>query len=49
MCLATDASALARHPHVIATPQIGIHSEASEPGGEDIAYEVLAALEGEPL
>jgi D-3-phosphoglycerate dehydrogenase len=46
----STASALARHPHVIATPQIGIHTvEARARAAEDIAHEVLAALRGEPL
>ena len=46
----STASALARHAHVIATPQIGIHTvEARARAAEDIAREVLAALRGEPL
>jgi D-3-phosphoglycerate dehydrogenase len=46
----TGASLLVRHPHVIATPQIGTHTlEARVRAAEDIAREVLAALRGEPL
>jgi D-3-phosphoglycerate dehydrogenase len=44
------ASALVRHPKVIATPHIGAQTaEAQSRAAEDIANEVLAALEGEPL
>jgi D-3-phosphoglycerate dehydrogenase len=44
------ASALVRHPQVIATPHIGAQTaEAQSRAAEDIANEVLAALKGEPL
>jgi D-3-phosphoglycerate dehydrogenase / 2-oxoglutarate reductase len=44
------ASALVRHPNVIATPHIGAQTaEAQSRAAEDIAHEVLAALKGEPL
>lgn len=43
-------SALVRHPNVIATPHIGAQTaEAQLRVAEDIAKEVLAALNGEPL
>ena len=41
---------LVRHPKVIATPHIGAQTvEAQVRAAEDIAYEVLAALNGKPL
>jgi D-3-phosphoglycerate dehydrogenase len=41
---------LVRHPKVIATPHVGAQTEeAQERAAEDIAHEVLAALNGEPL
>ena len=44
------ASDLVRHPKVIATPHVGAHTaEAQSRAAEDIAHEVLAALNGEPL
>jgi D-3-phosphoglycerate dehydrogenase len=44
------ASDLVRHPRVIATPHIGAQTvEAQQRAAEDIATEVLAALEGKPL
>ena len=44
------ASALVRHPNVIATPHIGAQTaEAQARAAGDIASEVLAALKGEPL
>ena len=44
------ASALVTHPNVIATPHIGAQTwAASLRIAEDIAEEVLAALEGKPL
>jgi D-3-phosphoglycerate dehydrogenase len=43
-------SELVRHPKVIATPHIGAQtSEAQSRASEDIANEVLSALNGEPL
>jgi D-3-phosphoglycerate dehydrogenase len=43
-------SALVSHPKVIATPHIGAQTEeAQQRAAVDIAQEVLAALEGEPL
>jgi D-3-phosphoglycerate dehydrogenase len=43
-------SELARHPKVIATPHVGAQTaEAQSRAAEDIANEVLAALNGEPL
>ena len=43
-------SALVSHPKVIATPHIGAQTvEAQTRAAVDIAQEVLAALEGEPL
>ncbi len=43
-------TALVAHPHVIATPHIGAQTvEAQQRAAEDIATEVLAALEGKPL
>ena len=43
-------SPLLQHPNMIATPHIGASTEeAQAKGGRDIAYEVLAALNGEPL
>jgi D-3-phosphoglycerate dehydrogenase len=44
------AADLIKHPKVIATPHIGAQTaEAQSRAAEDIANEVLAALEGEPL
>lgn len=44
------ASALVRHPNVIATPHIGAQTaEAQSRAAVDIANEVLAVLRGEPL
>jgi len=44
------ASELVTHPKVIATPHIGAQTaEAQSRASEDIAHEVLAALNGEPL
>ncbi len=44
------ASGLVRHPKVIATPHVGAQTvEAQSRAAEDIANEVLAALNGEPL
>jgi len=44
------ASALVRHPKVIATPHVGAQTrEAQSRAAEDIAHEVIAALNGEPL
>jgi D-3-phosphoglycerate dehydrogenase len=44
------ATELVRHPNVIATPHIGAQTlEAQSRAAEDIANEVLAALNGEPL
>ena len=44
------ASDLVRHPKVIATPHVGAQTaEAQSRAAEDIANEVLAALNGEPL
>jgi D-3-phosphoglycerate dehydrogenase len=44
------ASELVRHPKVIATPHVGAQTaEAQSRASEDIANEVLAALNGEPL
>jgi D-3-phosphoglycerate dehydrogenase len=41
---------LISHPHVIATPHIGAQTaEAQSRAAEDIASEVLAALQGKPL
>ena len=41
---------LVRHPKVIATPHVGAQTEeAQERAAEDIAHEVSAALNGEPL
>lgn len=43
-------SALVSHPHVIATPHIGAQTvEAQARAAVDIASEVLAALQGDPL
>ena len=43
-------SVLVRHPKVIATPHVGAQTaEAQSRASEDIANEVLAALNGEPL
>lgn len=43
-------TSLVRHPRVIATPHIGAQTaEAQARAAEDIAGEVLAALNGEPL
>lgn len=43
-------SELVTHPKVIATPHIGAQTaEAQSRAAEDIAHEVLAALNGEPL
>jgi phosphoglycerate dehydrogenase-like enzyme len=43
-------SALAAHPHVVATPHIGAQTvEAQARAASDIATEVLAALNGEKL
>jgi D-3-phosphoglycerate dehydrogenase len=43
-------SALVSHPHVIATPHIGAQTiEAQSRAAVDIATEVLAALQGDPL
>lgn len=45
-----DATDLVRHPHVIATPHIGAQTaEAQARAAVDIAEEVLAALQGQPL
>lgn len=44
------ASELVRHPKVVATPHVGAQTaEAQLRASEDIANEVLAALNGEPL
>lgn len=44
------ATALITHPQVIATPHIGAQTEEAQArAAEDIAHEVLAALEGRPL
>jgi D-3-phosphoglycerate dehydrogenase len=44
------ASELVRHPKVIATPHVGAQTaEAQSRAAENIANEVLAALNGEPL
>lgn len=44
------ATALVRHPHVIATPHIGAQTvEAQSRAAVDIAGETLAALQDEPL
>lgn len=44
------ASELVRHPKVIATPHVGAQTaEAQSRVAEDIAHEVLAALNGKPL
>jgi len=44
------ASELVTHPKVIATPHVGAQTaEAQSRAAEDIAHEVLAALNGEPL
>jgi D-3-phosphoglycerate dehydrogenase len=44
------ASDLVKHPKVIATPHVGAQTaEAQSRAAEDIANEVLAALNGEPL
>jgi len=44
------ASELVKHPKVIATPHVGAQTaEAQSRAAEDIANEVLAALNGEPL
>ncbi len=44
------ATELVRHPKVIATPHIGAQTaEAQARASQDIAEEVLAALEGKPL
>lgn len=44
------ASALVLHPNVIATPHIGAQTvEAQARAAEDIANEILAALQGKPL
>jgi len=41
---------LIMHPHVIATPHIGAQTaEAQARASEDIAREVLAALQNKPL
>ncbi len=41
---------LVKHPHVIGTPHIGAQTaEAQARAAEDIAHEVLAALQGKPL
>jgi D-3-phosphoglycerate dehydrogenase len=41
---------LVSHPKVIATPHIGAQTaEAQSRAADDIANEVLAALNGEPL
>jgi D-3-phosphoglycerate dehydrogenase / 2-oxoglutarate reductase len=41
---------LVKHPHVICTPHIGAQTaEAQVRAAEDIAHEVLAALQGKPL
>jgi phosphoglycerate dehydrogenase-like enzyme len=43
-------SPLLQHPNMIATPHIGAQThEAQVKAGRDIASEVLAALNGEPL
>jgi phosphoglycerate dehydrogenase-like enzyme len=43
-------TALVSHPNVIATPHTGAQTvEAQRRAAEDIAKEVLAALEGKPL
>jgi D-3-phosphoglycerate dehydrogenase len=43
-------TALVAHPNVVATPHIGAQTaEAQDRAAEDIASEVLAALQGEPL
>lgn len=43
-------TALVRHPNLIATPHIGAQTvEAQQRAAADIATEVLAALEGQPL
>jgi len=43
-------SGLIKHPKVITTPHIGAQTvEAQTRAADDIAYEVLAALRGEPL
>jgi len=44
------ATALVCHPHVVVTPHIGAQSiEAQQRAAVDIATEILAALNGEPL
>jgi D-3-phosphoglycerate dehydrogenase len=44
------ASELVKHPRVIATPHVGAQTaEAQARAAEDIAAEVLAALNGDPL
>lgn len=44
------ASELVKHPKVIATPHVGAQTvEAQARASEDIAWEVLAALQDEPL
>ena len=44
------ASKLIKHPKVVATPHVGAQTaEAQSRASEDIANEVLAALNGEPL
>ncbi len=44
------ATDLVQHPHVICTPHIGAQTvEAQSRAAEDIAHEVLAALQGKPL
>ena len=44
------ATALACHPHAVVTPHIGAQTaEAQVRAAEDIAHEVLAALNGKPL
>ena len=44
------ATDLVKHPHVIATPHIGAQTaEAQARAAEDIAHEVLAALQNQPL
>ncbi len=43
-------SALAKHPHVVATPHMGAQTqEAQVRAASDISQEVLAALDGKPL
>lgn len=43
-------TALVKHPRVICTPHVGAQTaEAQQRAGDDIAAEVLAALQGQPL